>query len=257
MATEIQQVKISQLNTLSDWRNAFTVATDRNGQSVNAPLDKMGNIGDLNELDTQHKDTLVEAINEAATKGNMTVDSELSPTSTNPVQNKVIQAALALKQALLESGVNIKTINYESILGPGNIEVQGGEDGVGLDDVSSAQDGTVVFTLTNGDKITIDFNHVHPQYYSKEVETSQPQGGFLPDVIYKLGTLTGSVTFALAAVVTGYANHYFIVFDTGSTAPTISWPSGLTWAAGSAPTVAASKHYEVSIMDGIAAYLEV
>lgn len=256
MATEIQQVKISQLNTISDWRNAFTVATDRNGQSVKAPLDKMGKIGDLNELETQHKDTLVEAINEATTKGNMTVDSELSPISTNPVQNKVIQAALALKQALLESGVNIKTINNESILGQGNIHIES-ESGTGIDDVSSAQDGTVVITLSTGDKVTIDLNHEHPEYYSKLVDTSQPQGGFLPDVIYKLGTLTGSVTFALAAAVTGNANHYFIVFETGSTAPTIVWPSGLTWVDGSAPAPSANKHCEVSIMDGIAAYLEV
>ena len=134
-----------------------------------------------------------------------------------------------------------------------------GAAGVGFDDASTpaVADGTLIIALTNGDLMTIDLNHVHPQYYSKEVETSQPQGGFLPDVIYKLGTLTGSVTFALAAAVTGNANHYFIVFDTGSTAPTITWPAGLTWADGSAPTVAASKHYEVSIMDGIAAYLEV
>lgn len=134
-----------------------------------------------------------------------------------------------------------------------------GTDGVGLDTIGTPQtaDGTVILTLSNGDKIILDLNHDHPQYYSKEVETSQPQGGFLPDVIYKLGTLTGSVAFALAAAVTGNANHYFIVFDTDSTAPTITWPAGLTWADGSAPTVAASKHYEVSIMDGIAAYLEV
>lgn len=132
-----------------------------------------------------------------------------------------------------------------------------GADGVGLQTITSLQDGTVVLSLTNGDTVTLDLNHNHPQYYSKEAEASQPQGGFLPDVIYKLGTLTGSVTFALAAAVTGNANHYFIVFDTGGTAPTITWPAGLTWADGSAPTVAASKHYEVSIMDGIAAYLEV
>ena len=169
-----------------------------------------------------------------------------------------LESALEGKQDTLVPGQNIKTINQQSIVGPGDIEIEGaGEDGTGIEDIDSQQDGTVVFTLTNGDTVVIDFNHVHPQYYSKEVETSQPQGGFLPDVIYKLGTLTGSVTFALAAAVTGNANHYFIVFDTGSTAPTITWPAGLTWADGSAPTVAASKHYEVSIMDGIAAYLEV
>ena len=134
-----------------------------------------------------------------------------------------------------------------------------GQDGVGFDDATTpvVTDGTFIIILSNGDRVTVDLNHEHPQYYSKLVETSQPQGGFLPDVIYKLGTITGSVTFALAAAVTGNANHYYFVFDTGSTAPTITWPAGLTWADGSAPTVAASKHYEVSIMDGIAYYSEV
>lgn len=104
------------------------------------------------------------------TGGQITVDSELSESSTNPVQNKVITTALAGKQATLVgsgTGQNIKTINNESILGPGNINVQGGqdgEDGVGFDDVSTNQDGTIVITLTNGDTITIDINHQHPQY---------------------------------------------------------------------------------------------
>ena len=131
--------------------------------------------------------------------------------------------------------------------------------GVGIDDVATpvVVDGTFNILLTNGNVVTIDLNHQHAAYYSKVADTAQPSGGFLPDVIYKLGTLTGSVTFALAAAVSGNANHYFIVFETGGTAPTITWPSGLTWAAGSAPTLAANKHYEVSIMDGVAAYLEV
>lgn len=65
----------------------------------------------------------------------ITVDSELSSTSENPVQNKAIynqfanvndniREGLALKQNTLESGTNIKTINNESVLGQGNIAVQ-------------------------------------------------------------------------------------------------------------------------------------
>ena len=57
------------------------------------------------------------------------VDSELSNTSTNPVQNKVITEELSGKQDTLKSGVNIKTINGESILGEGNIIIKGGESG--------------------------------------------------------------------------------------------------------------------------------
>ena len=66
------------------------------------------------------------------------------------------------------------------------------------------------------------------------------------------------MTFALAAAVSGNLNHYFWMFETGNTAPTITWPStGVAWAAGSAPTVAANKHYEISILGGIAYYSEV
>ena len=36
--------------------------------------------------------------------------------------------------------------------------------GVGFESVSSAQDGTVIITLTSGDQITIDLNHNHPGY---------------------------------------------------------------------------------------------
>ena len=132
-----------------------------------------------------------------------------------------------------------------------------GERGIGFQSVTSAEDGTIVITLTDGNTITIDLNHNHPAYYSKVAETNNPSGGFLPDVVYSLGTLTGSVTFALAAAVTGNVNHYFFMFSTGGTAPTITWPTGITWAAGSAPTVAANKKYEISILDGVAYYSEV
>ena len=52
-----------------------------------------------------------------------TVDSSLSTTSTNAVQNKVITSALNGKQETLVSGTNIKTINNNSILGSGNIDI--------------------------------------------------------------------------------------------------------------------------------------
>lgn len=55
------------------------------------------------------------------------VDSKLSFTSTNPLQNKAIASALetglAKKQDVLISGVNIKTINKQSLVGAGNINI--------------------------------------------------------------------------------------------------------------------------------------
>lgn len=97
------------------------------------------------------------------------------------------------------------------------------------------------------------YNEVHPG-----IVTSQPAGGFAPNILYNLGELTGAVTFALAAEVSGIVNHYYWTFDTGATESTITWPAGITsWVGGSAPTIAASKHYEISVLNGIGAYMEV
>ena len=133
-----------------------------------------------------------------------------------------------------------------------------GEPGVGFASVASPDpaDGTAIITLSNGDTITLDLNHNHPAYYSKVLGGAMPVGGFEPDVVYSLGTLSGTITFALAAAVTGNVNHYFWMFDTGTTAPTITWPSGITWAGGGTPSILASKHYEVSILGGVAVILE-
>lgn len=134
-----------------------------------------------------------------------------------------------------------------------------GEPGVGFASVSTPTpaDGTATITLSNGDTITLDLNHNHEGYYSKVLGGAMPVGGFLPDVVYSLGTLSGAITFSLASPVTGNVNHYFWMFDTGVSAPSVTWPAGLTWADGSAPTVSASKHYEISILGGIAYYSEV
>lgn len=97
------------------------------------------------------------------------------------------------------------------------------------------------------------YDEVHPA-----VASSQPQGGFLPNVFYNLGALTGSVTFALATPSDNtIANHYYWTFETGSTAPTITWPNGITWLGGSAPTINNNKHYEISVLNNIGMFLEV
>lgn len=55
-------------------------------------------LGDLNDLETTDKSSIVAAINEARQSGggggSVTVDSALSSTSQNPVQNRVITDAL-------------------------------------------------------------------------------------------------------------------------------------------------------------------
>lgn len=92
------------------------------------------------------------------------------------------------------------------------------------------------------------------------VATTQPVGGMLPNVFYDLGTLAGNTTFSFDTtdLDTSVANHWYWTFDTPSTAPTITWPAAITsWNGGSAPTIAASKHYEVSVIDGVGTFMEV
>lgn len=72
-------------------------------------------------------------------------------------------------QETLVSGSTIKTVNSQSLLGSGDIPIQGGQDGqdgVGFDSITtpSTVDGTMIIALTNGDTITMDLNHNHPQY---------------------------------------------------------------------------------------------
>jgi len=66
--------------------------------------------------------------------GSITIDPSLDSGSTNPVANSAIAAAINAKQDTLVSGTNIKTINNQSILGEGNITIEGGSGGGGIDD---------------------------------------------------------------------------------------------------------------------------
>lgn len=79
-----------------------------------------------------------------------------------------------------------------------------------------------------------------------------------PNVLTKLGTLATSVTLSLntSKEEAGVSNVYDIIFSTPADAPSITWPEGISWLGGSAPSIAGGKTYEVSIMDNLATYGE-
>ena len=97
------------------------------------------------------------------------------------------------------------------------------------------------------------WNEVHPA-----VGSSQPPGGMLPNVMYSLGTLSGNTTFAMATASDNtIVNHWYWTFDTPSAAPAITWPAAITgWSGGSAPTIKANKHYEISVLGGVGTFME-
>lgn len=78
----------------------YNVSRAIDSEIVNPPQGSIINellydIGDLSELTTTNKDSLVSAINEVNQQGgsSVTVDGEMSANSTNPLQNKVITGA--------------------------------------------------------------------------------------------------------------------------------------------------------------------
>lgn len=87
---------------------------------------------------------------------------------------------------------------------------------------------------------------------------SMPEDGILPNVLYNLGELTDDTEFRLAPGAEGEVNHYYWTFDTpAEDLPTIFWPEDiLVWNGGEAPEIAAEKHYEISVLDGVAAFME-
>lgn len=86
--------------------------------------------------------------------GSITIDTNLSPTSGNAVANSAIYAALSGKQESLVSGTNIKTINGESILGSGDIQIQGGGGGGGTVTSITLTQGTGITVSNSGTAIT-------------------------------------------------------------------------------------------------------
>lgn len=133
-----------------------------------------------------------------------------------------------------------------------------------IPDVSGKADKVV--GATSGDVATLDSNGNLTDsglsvfdFFVMVEDASTPPASMLPNTVYKYGTLSGNTTFPALATPTepDIANVYCWTFATPATAPTITWPSAITsWAGGSAPTINASKSYEVSVMDGFATIIE-
>lgn len=91
---------------------------------------------------------------------------------------------------------------------------------------------------------------------------NNPNGTMQPNILYRYGTLSTDTTFTLVAPTDNtMGNVYIWTFDTGSTPPNITWPTGISWVENNntevvsdvvLPVVDSNKHYEVTIIDGYA-----
>lgn len=154
------------------------------------------------------------------TGGSVTVDSALSSTSENPVQNKVIKAALDGKA----DAADIPAVPVQSVNGYTGAVVLDAED-VGaspaIEEVTVSTAGAVTQALEAG------------------------------KVYHFTGALT-ALTISLAAAASGLAQYHFD-FLSGSTAPTLTMPNVVTMP--DSFTVEANKRYEVDILNNYGAVL--
>lgn len=177
--------------------------------------------------------------------------------SRSDVLDIIPNAGSADDQITSEPGVYLTRQDYSDAEPEENVRYSGIYSYYTFESNASVHRTCVVTALYNAGDWELEVHDLYDEIHPT-VASSQPSGGFVPNVMYNLGTLSGNTTFALATPVdANIANHYYWTFDTGSTAPTITWPSGISWFGGSAPNINISSHYEISVLNNIAVFMEV
>lgn len=130
------------------------------------------------------------------------------------------------KQDKLVSGTNIKTINGQSLLGSGNITIEGGSGG-GSSSGSSAYAEVSHGTSDTTFELTPNTFHVWDE--------------------------VASLDLSLGAETLGVANEYLFQFTSGSTPTTLTLPDDIKFSEDL--TIEANKIYQISILKGLASVL--
>lgn len=151
------------------------------------------------------------------------------------------------KQDTLVSGTNIKTINNQTLLGSGNITIQGG---------SGSGDTNVIETVkVNGTALVPDANKaVDVPTLIPEINhgTSNTTFTLTPNVYHKWGELT-ELTISLPTDSNSVLDEFMFEFTSGSTPTSFNYPATLEWVKELVPE--ANKTYQVSIQNNLAGYI--
>ena len=140
--------------------------------------------------------------------------------------NKADTAVQAVDtQETIDSIDGFKTINGQSILGSGNIEINGGSSS-GNGAYAEVNHGTNDTTFT----LTPNTFHIWDEVTSLDLSLAEEQEGF--------------------------ANEYLFQFTSGSTATTLTLPDSIKWANDSAPIISENMIYQISVLKGLASVLE-
>lgn len=155
--------------TIDELKSAAAVVRDATEEKENTAL-RVGTV--LIDM----IDTLSESVSINAIKGYVVIDStdDLPEDPTTEQQQKAYLLDTTL-YVYVGTGGDTLDGKYQSAQLKGEDGDQGG-DGVGFEDASTPTiaDGTWIITLTNGDTITVNLNHEHPQYLKYELVSALP-----------------------------------------------------------------------------------
>lgn len=222
----------------------YNVSRAIDSEVVNPPQGSIINelvqsVGDLDELTTTDKSSLVFAINEVNAKeggGSVTVDSEMSTSSTNPLQNKVITGAFMDVLGTLSGKADSSDVETALSAKANSADVQTALAGKASTDV--------VTPSANGLMSSADKTKLDAVGSVVTVSGTTPTITALSGVRYVCGEVS---TLDITPCVSGICD---IVFTSGSTATVLTLPSTVKFPDG-AFTPEANTTYEINILDGI------
>lgn len=179
---------------------------------------------------------------------------------TNYSEAKTLQEVINGKQDTLVSGTSIKTINGQSILGEGNIDIESGSTGI-----SDAPSDGKKYVRSNAawvEETTVDTSvfatkqEVTSQLQSKQnliqvEQISESEKEIQPDVYYMFGEKE-TLTITLASTDSNYYHEYMFEFNSGATPTTLNVPKTIKWENGTMSTIEANRTYQVSIVNNLA-----
>ena len=182
------------------------------------------------------------AIREGASKGATALQSYTEQYKGTVTGVKINGSTKSPSNGIVDLGTVItthqilKTINGQSIVGSGNIEISGGGSSSVGNGAYPEVDGTIFEGLNQGEYICYDAE---------------------PNTFYVFPECT-ELTFSptIDAPRDGLAHEYLFQFTSGSTPTTLNLPDGIRWANDTPPTIAEKMIYQVSILKGLATVLE-
>lgn len=191
----------------------------------------------------------------------VTVDTALSTTSTNPVQNKAVAAGINAKYTKPSAGIpkNDLATAVQNSLGKADTALQ-----------TEQYKGTVTGVKINGTTKNPDANGLVDlgEISGGSGGSSGGSGAYAEvshgtnDTTFELTPNTfhvwdevASLTLTLGAETSGVANEYLFQFLSGSTPTTLSLPDDLKWPDDEPLTPEADKMYQLSILKGAVSVL--